>query len=197
MPQRSADPRCARRRLLQFCRINDKYNYIDVATALMRLRALPLLAALLCPPAFAADWIALEAGPGNHWSKGNDAVFVRYRGAHTVPNYPTLPAFFEWSLGTWTNQHSNSALGLALGSQWFVERFHFDFSGGLAVLAHKTRLTGTHQQFILRYGAGYAFDAFDIGVYQTHYSNFRNVFEWDGYNVGYDFVTLQLSFALE
>jgi hypothetical protein len=163
----------------------------------MNRRLLPLLLALLCPPTFAADWIALETGPGNHWSKGNHGVFARYRGEHTVPNFPTLPAFYEWSVGSWNEEHGNTALGLALGSQWLMERLHIDVSAGLALLAHETRLTGTHQQFILRIGVGYNLSRqFDVGVYQTHYSNFKGVFGWDGYNVGYDFLTLQLSYRL-
>lgn len=162
----------------------------------MRFRSLLLAAAtFLSAPTFAAEYISVEAGSGNHWSKGADAVFVRYRGDHTIPSFPKLPAFYEWSLGTWEGKHDNSALGLALGTQWFLGDFHVDFSGGVAVLSRKTRLTGTHQQFILRVGAGYRIDKFDFGVYQVHYSNAKNIFGWDGYNVGYDFLTFQASYA--
>ena len=161
------------------------------------LRSLLLLGTLTCAPAFAAEQIAIEMGTGTHWSKGADALFVRYRGDHTIPRFPRQPAFYEWSLGTWQNQHDNSALSLAIGTQWYFDRFHIDASGGLAYLARKTRLTGTHQQFLLRVGIGYKVGDFDFGIYQAHYSNAKNVFGWDGYNVGYDFRTFQISYDLK
>jgi hypothetical protein len=156
-----------------------------------------LLLVLLCPRAFAADHIALELGVGSHWSEDAQALFLRYRGEHTIPNAPAVPAFYEWSLGGWTRAQPNHALGLALGAQWAGTALHIDASVGLALLQRKTRNTGTHQQFLARYGIGYRLGRVDIGLYQTHYSNFKQVFGWDGRNLGFDFLTLQVSYALE
>jgi len=161
------------------------------------IRSALLLGALFCNPVFAVDRFAIEAGQGNHWMKGGDAAFVRYLSDITIPNFPKQPAFYEISLGHWSNKHDNTALGLSLGIQERWGDFHLVGSAGVGMLEHKTHLSNTHQQFILRVGVGYTVGKFDFSVFQTHYSNCKTVFEWDGKNVGYDFITFQVSHPLK
>lgn len=164
----------------------------------MTLRSLLLVAGMLLgAPAFAADRVSIEIGQGRHFVSGADAVFLRYSGDHRFPNFPKQAAFYEWSIGNWDHKDDNSALALAIGNRWYlVDKLHVDFSGGVAALAHKTRITNTHQQFILRAGVGYTLGEIDVGVYQTHYSNANSIFGWGGNNAGYDFLTLQVSYTL-
>ncbi len=159
---------------------------------------LSLVGALLCAPAWAEEKIAIEGGSGIHWSKSvRDAWFVRYSNELKFPSYPEQEGFYEISLGDWNGKYPNTAVGLAVGARVRWQGFHLDGSVGVAYAENKTFLSNTHQEFILRYGLGYTVGKFDFGVYETHYSNARVIFGWDGKNVGYDFLTFQIGYVLK
>jgi hypothetical protein len=142
-----------------------------------------------------AEKIAIDVGRGIHHTHDSDALFVRYideAREHVLVGRN----FFEWSLAGWDGPHRNKALGLALGTRGQWGAFHLDGSIGAAYLAHKTALSGTNQQFIVRVGAGVTVGKMEIGLFATHYSNAKPVFGWDGPNAGYDFLTLQLAYPL-
>lgn len=161
-----------------------------------RYVALCFLGAGICAPAFAEQQFALEFGQGNHWSKGADAGFARYSRELTFPDYPRQEGFYEFSFGSWDHKHPNNAAGLAIGTRERWDQIYLEASTGVAVAEHKTRLSNTHQQFILRAGVGYQFNKkVDVGFFYTHYSNAKPIFDWDGKNVGYDFMTLQLRYT--
>ncbi|GEM_PF-5519444 len=158
---------------------------------------LPFLGVLVCAPAFAEQKISVEVGPGSNWSKAADAGFVRYSDEIHFPNFPEQEGFYELSAGSWKNKVENNAIGLAIGTRERWNNFHLDGSAGVAVLENKTSFSQTHQQFILRVGGGYTVGQFDFGVYRSHYSNARVLFNWEGKNVGYDFITFQIGYLLK
>jgi len=159
--------------------------------------ALCFLGAVICVPSFAEQKIAIESGSGDHWSKGAHAGFVRYSNALTFPNYPQQEGFYELSLGAWNHKYPDSAVGLAVGTRERWGNLHLDGSAGVAAVEHKTHLSNTYQQFLLRVGAGYKVEQFDFGVYYTHYSNAKKIFDLEGKNVGYDFITFQVGYILK
>ena len=152
--------------------------------------------ALLGAPVFAAEKIAVESGKGIHRSQGNDAAFVRYLDDLQIPNL-SQQGFYEISLGTWSSEYRNSALGLALGLRGRWNNFHLDGGIGVAYIERKTHLSDTHQQFVSRLGAGYIVGNFDFALVVTHYSNAKPIFGWVGKNVGYDFLTFQVGYVLK
>lgn len=155
-----------------------------------------VIGALLCAPALAEQKISIDSGPGTHWSKGAHGMFLRYSDALKFPSYPEQEGFYEFSAGDWDGNYPNKALGLAIGARERWDDFHFDASGGLVLTQHRTHLSNTTQEFILRIGAGYRIERVDLGVYVTHYSNAKKVFGWDGKNVGYDFLTFQVGYII-
>lgn len=155
-----------------------------------------LFGALIVAPVFAAEKIAVEVGQSFHRSEGADAVFTRYLNDLELPNL-SQQGFYEISLGSWDDKDPNTALGLALGIQGHWNNVHLNGSFGVAYLANKTDLSGTHQQIISRLGAGYTVGKFDFSLFVTHYSNAKAIFGWEGNNSGYDFVTGQIGYALK
>lgn len=162
-----------------------------------RLTTAFLLCTVSCaPPIAVAQKIAVDIGHGLHNNhRDSDAVFLRYMDTSRTSVLPG-ENFYEWSLATWDGPHRNNAVSLALGTRGRWESFHLDGSIGVAYLDHKTRLSGTHQQFIVRLGGGVTIGKADVGIFATHYSNAKPLFGWDGPNAGYDFVTLQWSYPL-
>jgi hypothetical protein len=148
-----------------------------------------------CACAHAAERISIEVGRGIHNLRGAEAAFVRYAG-DTPDSILFGQNFYEFSFGAWDGRDRSSAVGAALGTRVRENRIHLDASIGLAYLENKTRLSGTHQQFIVRLGGGIAFGRLDVSLFVTHYSNAKPVFDWDGPNAGYDFVTLQFGYPL-
>jgi hypothetical protein len=155
-----------------------------------------LLLLLVCFSATTAERIAVELGQGIHNNRHDSgALFARYIG-DTSTQMLVGHNFYEWSLGAWDGRYRNNAVGLALGTRGQWNPYHLDASIGAAYLEHKTGLSGTHQQFIVRVGGGIALDNLEINIFATHYSNGKVLFGWDGPNAGYDFITLQLSYPL-
>jgi hypothetical protein len=162
----------------------------------MRRSVTALCLAALASPLTASERMAVEIGRGTHNNRGSDALFLRY--AYELRE-SLLPGqnFYEWSFGTWDGQARNNAAGFALGTRGRWERFHLDGGIGVAYLEDKTPLSGTHQQFSVRLGAGVVYERIDVSLYLTHYSNAKLVFGWDGPNSGYDFITVQIGYALK
>jgi hypothetical protein len=162
----------------------------------MRRSVTALCLAALAGPLGASEKIAVEAGRGIHNNRGSDALFLRYADDFRE-SWLLGQNFYEWSLGTWDDEARNNGIGFALGTRGRWERFHLDGSVGVAYLEDKTVLSGTHQQFSVRLGAGFVYERIDVSVYLTHYSNAKPVFDWDGPNAGYDFITLQVGYVLK
>jgi hypothetical protein len=146
-------------------------------------------------PLYAEDRVSIEGGSGLHNVRGADAVFARYAG-ETRESILFGQNFYEFSAGSWNGRYGDKAVGAALGTRARNEQFHFDASLGVAYLEDKTRLSGTHQQFIVRLGGGVEIGKIDLSIFVTHYSNAKPIFGWDGPNAGYDFFTVQLAYPL-
>jgi hypothetical protein len=161
-------------------------------------RCIAAFAALLVTaPLAAGDKLAVEIGRGLHNNLGSDALFLRYAGDIDEQLIPAGHNFYEWSLATWNGHAENNGAGIALGTLGRWGEFHLDGSLGVAYLEDKTVLSGTHQQFCVRVGAGVAYERLDVGLFLTHYSNAKMFFGWDGPNAGYDFITLQIGYLFK
>jgi hypothetical protein len=168
---------------------------ITIKTSLMKFRFVALLAALVCGQTPAADYIAVDAGRGLHHSMGADVVSVRYQRDYHISIFD-VPGYYEFFAARW-NKYDNTAIGTGIGIEPRWENFHVNAAIGVAYLENKTELSGTNGEFMVRIGAGYTLDKFDYAVFVTHLSNAKPVFQWDGVNAGYDFVTFQIRYQLD
>ena len=141
--------------------------------------------------------IAIDVGRGTNYSTGADSLFVRYNDALSFPNFPQVEGFYDVSAGTWRRRVNDSSVALAIGVRERWDNFHLDGSVGLAVMAGKTANSDTYQQFALRVGAGYRVRPFDFGLYRMHFSNNKPFFDWEGRNIGYDFVVFEVGYLLK
>lgn len=154
------------------------------------------LSALISSPLAASEKITIEIGRGIHNNRGSDALFLRY--ADDLRESRLFGRnFYAWSLGRWDGNARNNALGFELGTLGRWGKYHLDGSAGIAYLGDKTSLSGTHQQFSVRIGAGITHGQMNIGAYLTHYSNAKPLFGWDGPNAGYDFISFQIGYVLK
>ena len=149
---------------------------------------------LLCPSIAAADMLAVAAGRGNIVSQGSNAAFLSYQ--KDAPKLFNRESLYDFTLGYWNGSTRNSALSLARVVRWKLSsEFYFAGTLGIGVVDHTTDHLGTTGQFVVRLAFGRSFEKYDLSIGETHYSNGKTALglNWEGTNVGEDFLTVMLA----
>ena len=149
---------------------------------------------LLCPSIAAADMLAVAAGRGNIESQGSNAAFLSYQ--KDAPKLFNRESLYDFTLGYWNGSTRNSALSLARVVRWKLSsEYYFAGTLGIGVVDHTTDHLGTTGQFVVRLAFGRSFDKYDLCIGETHYSNGKTALglNWEGPNVGEDFLTVMLA----
>ncbi len=152
----------------------------------MILRLLLILLALL-PTALHADLVGIDVGRGNHNSKNSSAAFIRY--VRELPAWQNMPLYGEFLAGRWDGAHENQSFSLGLGTRYpLSERWSLGGSAGVGYVHERNSHLGTHPQFVFRFGVNYRIGKTELSLTQRHYSNGKGLFQWEGPNVGENFI---------
>ncbi len=150
---------------------------------------------MLLPPVLRADMVGIDVGRGNHNSKKSSAAFFRY--VRELPAWQNMPLYGEFLAGRWDGAHDNQAFSLGLGTRYpLSERWSLGGSAGVGYVENRNSNLGTHPQFVFRFGINYRIGRAELSLTQRHYSNGKGLFQWDGPNVGENFLMLGLAWEL-
>ena len=103
---------------------------------------------------------------------------------------------YEFTIANWTGPNDNTALTAGRALRWNLSSENY-FSGtfGIGVVNRTTDHLGTIGEFVIRLAFGHKFGKYDLSIGHTHYSNGKTALglDWEGPNVGEDFLTLRLA----
>lgn len=157
-----------------------------------------LILLILLPPAVRADLIGIDVGRGNHNTRhitGSTAVFFRY--ARDLTPWHDIPLYAEFLAGRWNGIYENQSFSLGLGARYpFSPHWSLGGSAGVGYVHERTSHLGTHPQFVFRFGVNYRIGRTELSLTQRHYSNGKGLFQWEGPNVGENFIVLGLAWEL-
>ncbi len=153
---------------------------------------------ILLPSVAHADLIGIDIGRGNHNTRnitGSTAVFFRY--VHDLKPWHDMPLYGEFLAGRWDGSHENQSFSLGLGTRYpLSERWSLGGSAGVGYVHERNSHLGTHPQFVFRFGVNYRVGKTEFSLTQRHYSNGKGLFQWEGPNVGENFLMLGLAWEL-
>lgn len=147
---------------------------------------------LLLPSLLRADLIGIDVGRGNHNSRDSTAVFFRY--VRDLRLWERMPLYGEFLAGRWDGAYENQSFSLGLGLRYpLPDNWSLGASGGIGYVHERNNHLGTHPQFVFRFGINYRFGKNELSLAQRHYSNGKGLFQWDGPNVGENFIMFGLA----
>lgn len=154
---------------------------------------------LLHPVISPADLVGIDVGLGNHNTKqetGSTAVFFRY--ARDLAPWHDMPLYAEFLAGRWDGIYENQSFSLGLGARYPLSpRWSLGGSAGVGYVHKRNSHLGTHPQFVFRFGVNYRIGNAELSLTQRHYSNGKGLFQWEGPNVGENFLMLGLAWEFK
>ncbi|WP_172425859.1 acyloxyacyl hydrolase [Sulfuricaulis limicola] len=161
----------------------------------VRFKFIPVAAGmLLYACSTGADMLAVAVGYGNISSSGSNAVFVSYQ--KDAPALFNRKSLYELSIAYWSGPNYNTALSFGRTLRWKLSPENYCAATlGIGMVDRTTDHLGTTGQFMVRLAFGRKFGEYDLSIGETHYSNGKTALglDWDGPNVGEDFLTLMLA----
>jgi len=142
-----------------------------------------------------ADELLFESGQGFYTSGDSRIAFLRYK-LDTAPLFG-FDSYYDLAVATWSGENHNDAIVVSRGERWHTtEKTYIDFEIGGAYVERTTDNLGTRLQFALRGAFGLKAGAFDFAVGYNHFSNGREIFQWNTStpNNGENFITVRVGY---